>query len=293
MVQCFVEKRTKGYGRDNKPELLYVSRVQSEDCVHPRIMHAHEDYVEILLIRGGEGSFVINGTNYHVRKGDLILLNSGMIHDEYGDAVSHYACGISGIRKENLRTNALIPDNQIPIFHTENLFGAINGMMAQIFYLMCGDIPGAEECSGYLLEALLTQIEKVTDHDIEYITEDSNDRKQLARQIKEYIDQNYMNDMNLQSVSEELHVSRYYLSHIFKEFYGYSPMQYMIRRRIGEAQSLLINTELTVTRIAMTVGYDNPNHFNTIFSKNIGVSPRKYRLLYLSKGKEDLSYTVV
>ncbi len=294
VVQCFVEKKkSKGYYEEKKPELLYVSRVNAEDCVHPRIMHAHKDFIEIILIRDGEGSFMINGTNYHVKKGDLVLLNSNMVHDEYGDEVSHYACAVSGVRKDGMRDNAIIPDDQVPVIPSGKMFGSVNGMMSQMFYMMCGDVPGAEECCTFLLEALLTQVEKIAQHEVQYRKKELTDRAFLALQIKEYIDENYMNDISLGTISEQLHISLYYLAHTFKEFYQYSPMQYVIRRRIGEAQSLLISTNLTVTRIAMMVGCDNPNHFNTIFSKNVGISPRNYRLIYQSRENEDLSYTVV
>ena len=54
-----------------------------------------------------------------------------------------------------------------------------------------------------------------------------------------------------------------------------------MRRRIGEAQTLLITTELPVTRIAAQVGYDNPSHFNAQFSKAVGMSPRTFRKEYV------------
>ena len=294
MVQCFVEqKRHAGFQREKVPGLVYVSRVKAEDCVHPRVMHAHEGFVEILLIREGEGFYTINGKRYQVKKGDMILLNEGTVHDEYGSKVSIYARAVSGISKEGLLKNQIIRESQIPVVHTSETFGAVDGILGQMFYLLCGDLPEAEECCQHLLKALLKQIDCVLDQSLEDVEEPLTDRGILAEQIRDYIDCNYMNDVSLQSMSKELNISLYYLSHIFKEFYGYSPMQYMLRRRIGEAQSFLIGTDLTVTRIAMLVGYDNPNHFNTIFSKNVGISPRNYRMLYQSKEKEELSYTVM
>ncbi|MBS7009881.1 AraC family transcriptional regulator [Anaerostipes sp.] len=292
MVQCFVEQKN-GFQREKTPELLYMSRINAEDCVHPRIMHAHEDFVEILLVRDGEGYYTINGKRYQVKKGDLILLNSGVIHDEYGSKVSNYACAVSNIFKDGLRENAVIRDSQVPVIPAGDSFGVIDGILSQMFYLLCGDLPGAEECCQHLLDALLKQIGCVLRKPLEDEKGFDTDRGILAEQIKDYIDHNYMNDVNLQTISKELNVSLYYLAHTFKEFYGYSPMQYMLRRRIGEAQSLLIGTDLTVTRIAMLVGYGNPNHFNTIFSKNVGISPRNYRILYRDKEKENLSYAVM
>ena len=61
----------------------------------------------------------------------------------------------------------------------------------------------------------------------------------------------------------------------------YSPLQYVLRRRIGEAQTLLITTDLPVTRIAAQVGYDNPSHFNAQFAKAVGMAPRTFRREYV------------
>ena len=94
--------------------------------------------------------------------------------------------------------------------------------------------------------------------------------------------------ITLQSMGEAMHISPYYLSHVFKEMSGYSPVQYLLRRRIGEAQTLLITTELSVTRIAEMVGYDSSSYFNLQFTKNVGMPPNKYRHNYIvSVGEEE------
>ena len=60
-------------------------------------------------------------------------------------------------------------------------------------------------------------------------------------------------------------------------------MQYATRRRIGEAQSLLIYTSMPVTYIAARVGYSNQSHFNSLFSKYVGMSPTQFRKEYAKK----------
>ena len=87
-------------------------------------------------------------------------------------------------------------------------------------------------------------------------------------------------------MGEALNISPYYLSHVFKEMSGYSPMQYLLRRRIGEAQTLLISTDLPVTTIAGMVGYDTQSYFNLQFSKNVGMPPKKYRQNYLVETRQ-------
>lgn len=58
-------------------------------------------------------------------------------------------------------------------------------------------------------------------------------------------------------------------------------MQYAIRLRIGQAQALLAGTNYSITQIAGMVGYDNSSHFNTMFAKYIGMTPGKYRKIFL------------
>ena len=54
-------------------------------------------------------------------------------------------------------------------------------------------------------------------------------------------------------------------------------MQYIMSRRIGKAQSLLISTDYSITDIAFMVGYHDSNYFINIFKKTVGTSPLKYR----------------
>ncbi len=54
-------------------------------------------------------------------------------------------------------------------------------------------------------------------------------------------------------------------------------MHYIVRRRIGEAQLLLVFTKKSITEIASEVGFDNLSHFNVQFKKYVGLSPLAYR----------------
>ena len=60
-------------------------------------------------------------------------------------------------------------------------------------------------------------------------------------------------------------------------------MQYIIRRRMGEAQNLLISTDFSAAQIAAMVGYDSASHFSGIFRKVVGLPPAAYRKKYLEQ----------
>ena len=103
----------------------------------------------------------------------------------------------------------------------------------------------------------------------------------LANRIRQYIGTHFTEQLTLEDIGEALSMSPYHLAHIFKDMTGMSPIHYMIRCRIGEAQNLLISTDYSATQIAAIVGYTNVNHFNAIFAKLVGLPPIRYRRSYL------------
>ena len=76
-VQCFVEKEVKTIFRDsgeNHPKLLYVSEIRPDASTHPRVMHAHEDFVELILICSGSSEYLIHDKKVVIQAGDRQLL---------------------------------------------------------------------------------------------------------------------------------------------------------------------------------------------------------------------------
>ena len=55
------------------------------------------------------------------------------------------------------------------------------------------------------------------------------------------------------------------------------PLEYIARRRIAQAKSLLLNTDTEIGEIGRLVGYEDRNYFSIVFKKLEGVSPRDYR----------------
>ena len=187
-----------------------------------------------------------------------------------------------------LRPNALIPDEAGYVFPTGRYFADMKALFEMMFRNLAAGEPRAELFCSSLMHALLVAVLTVTEGAREAQEMPADAPHILGRRIKDYIDRHYMEPITLQSMGEAMHISPYYLSHVFKEMSGYSPVQYLLRRRIGEAQTLLITTELSVTRIAEMVGYDSSSYFNLQFTKNVGMPPNKYRHNYIvSVGEEE------
>lgn len=285
-VQCFVKKDFQSiFVGENDPKLLYVSEIRPDASTHPRVMHAHKDFVEIILICSGISEYLIHDKKQYIRPGDLIIYNSGVVHDEISGPdieVGSYCVAVGGLHMPGLRENALIPDDAGYIFPTGDSFDELRTICEMMFRSLAAGETRAEAFCHSLMHALLVKALAVTDgKSAADEGEEVEEPHILGLRIKEYIDKYYMEPITLQSMGEALHISPYYLSHVFKQMSGYSPVQYLLRRRIGEAQTLLITTDLPITRIAEMVGYDTQSYFNLQFTKNVGMPPKKFRQNYI------------
>lgn len=99
----------------------------------------------------------------------------------------------------------------------------------------------------------------------------------IVQKCKKYINENYADDISLDSVSNKFFFSPAYFSNIFKSYTGIGFSEYLTNVRIQKAQYLLKNTDYKIYDISEKVGYNDAAYFNRIFKREVGVSPYKFR----------------
>ena len=97
----------------------------------------------------------------------------------------------------------------------------------------------------------------------------------LAAAIR-YINANYSENIDLESLAQNVFVSSCYLSHLFRNEMGTTFSDYLTRVRLEAAKKLLMEGA-SVDKTAEEVGYNDGNYFIKIFKKYVGVTPAKYR----------------
>ncbi|WP_410771958.1 bifunctional transcriptional activator/DNA repair enzyme AdaA [Fontibacillus sp. BL9] len=106
--------------------------------------------------------------------------------------------------------------------------------------------------------------------------------------VAEYIDNHYMEELNLQLLADLAHGSPYHLHRTFKKVNGGTPVEYIQNVRIEQAKSRLLTTSQPVAEIGKQVGLANTPYFITLFKKITGLTPANYRTLYASVPKGEL-----
>jgi AraC family transcriptional regulator len=84
-------------------------------------------------------------------------------------------------------------------------------------------------------------------------------------------------DLPLEEIASAAHLSPFHFARLFKKLTGATPHTYLASLRAARAQTLLAETDLSITEIGARVGYMSSSHFARAFRQTTGISPRAYR----------------
>jgi len=100
------------------------------------------------------------------------------------------------------------------------------------------------------------------------------------RHCQEFIEANLAENITLDELSRTANVSLYHFIRAFKKSAGMTPHQYILDRRVRNAETLLISTSDSVADIAKAVGFLSAGHFSSAFQKILQIAPTAYRRVY-------------
>ena len=95
--------------------------------------------------------------------------------------------------------------------------------------------------------------------------------------VTTYIDEHYIDGLSLDDVAGATGISRYYVSHLFKELLNTTFVGYVNELRLNRAAMLLLTTDTPIIEIAALSGFNNLSNFNRAFKLHFGKTPSAYR----------------
>ena len=107
---------------------------------------------------------------------------------------------------------------------------------------------------------------------------------------RDYIANNYQESFSLIDVANNSFMSPFHFSRIFKENYGETPNEFLIRLRIEKAKQMLITENYSVSEICERVGYMSLGSFSSLFLKHVGMPPTSYRRTLWKLSSEPFRY---
>ena len=251
-------------------------------------MHRHHS-LEINYVLSGRGRYEIGDQVYPVEAGDLFIINDLEYHqavNESGDMLLLVVVFDSELVLSGGEDYALIRAFYEWKSDFNHRIDAHSPMLAHIVPLLLElEKEWKKQQVGYrmVIRALLLQLLAMlyrsfesTEGYAQSIRRFQNGYARMHAAIA-LMDEKFREPLTLEELAQAVHMNRNYFSTLFTQLMGCTVSDYLMRRRLRNAASLLISTDSSIISIAMDSGFRNVSYFNRAFRRQFGLAPGQYR----------------
>lgn len=266
------------------PHIFFVVHaIADKERIYTSEYHAH-DFVEFSIITSGAIHYHIEGEDYLVEQGDIMLFNPGTYHQSTtlpGTVCTELHIGVGNLKIHQGKANYIKTPRDKPILHSykykTEIWQCIQSIEKEQRIRQLG--------YSFMLKAKVMELiallyremdEAFIEESIELTQAGSRDKKKIVQQLIDYMNQSYMEDISLEEMSKTMYLSPVYISKIFKEETGTSPINYLIQIRLQKAKDILEQEVIPIQEVASRVGYTDAYYFSKLFKKYYGMSPSHY-----------------
>ncbi len=262
----------------------------------------YHDYLEVFYVYSGSGTFRAGNRRLVVETGDVVVIGSSAFHS------------VEAAVEQALKVVALyfLPelvyrpgestidfDYLIPFYSNDIEFNpripSRNPVCASVYRRMMTIHHELQLRRNYFAAAVKNQVCEMLVELVRYYWQFSADLKrheELQKQVDrlngalDFLKAHYREPITLGRIADVAYVSPSYFCKLFKRVTGHSFTEYLKRMRVDSAKDLLLNSDLSIGRVAEEVGFESHSYFNRVFKQLSGLSPTEFRAAY---GAKDLT----
>lgn len=241
--------------------------------------HMHS-FTEIFFIFSGEGIFHTNEGDTPIRKGMIIINTPSVPHTEFSSEKHPLSYALFSV--DDLTFTLQNAEQQKTFFFD---FSAQFDFLSQTFNRIEQEYTAK---SPFWQQAILNEFNNfmlflLRNTRLVTLPFDSSAKPNSLSQIHLYLRSRYQENITLDKLSELFFLNKYYIAHAFLKKYGIPIIKFLNTIRCTDAKQLLENTDLSITEIAINVGYNSSSHFTESYKKIIGETPAQTRKKYNEK----------
>jgi AraC-like DNA-binding protein len=262
----------------------------------PFPLHVH-DFHELVLVYSGKATHLTVNGDYDVQSGDFINIKLGQAHG-YKNVRNLVLMNIliksSFFEKDRLGIYSLPayealfsqePEDSMekfPITHFRldyEVFSRVKNLIEAAQTELTEHSDGYRAMVTSFMQELIVLL-------IRSYREKAGSSSGFAAHVTNlvnYVRDNYRSPLNMNTLTSISGMSESHVLRSFKQYLGCSPFQYINRLRLSAATDALIQTDKSITEIALDLGFNDSNYFTRSFRKHLGLSPREYRYKYLKE----------
>ena len=273
------------YSRTKATICQYIAIFEPEEYVLGEVLRV-DDY-HFILFFGNAPIIRINNTEYHVKKGEMLLIEP--FDGIYGVPCNNKTLGKYmhiAVKKEFFREIASEATGEesfvfkcIQENYSNRLLDLIGEFQLELmnYGLSCPQ----------MIRSLSTQIVFQLIRDLH--TQEKNSRGKIRRDNQYinkailFMEENYQTNISIKDICDLIYLSPYHFKRIFKEHTGRTPHRYLMDIRLEKAKELLVTKGHSIEDIARLCGFINSGHFAVAFKRGTKLSPSEYRKAYGQK----------
>lgn len=250
--------------------------------------HWHDD-IELIAVLSGEMEYSVNGEILALKKGQGLLVNAGQMH--FGFSRKKTECDFICILLHPMLLSPLPSFEQdfiLPVIRNQNfpyLFlheetsweRAIYEKALYLYNIRKEKTAPLKILAGFaeIWELLYENISVDKDRNKNNIHE--NQDLNIVKKMAEFINNNYMEKLSLADIAAAGAVGQSKCCKLFARFFFQTPTMYLTQHRLTKSMELLLNTDLPVIEIALSVGFGSASYYTETFRKWIGKTPSEFR----------------
>lgn len=277
-VQRFDVRQTM---RKQSFEIFHYNQMTPEEVtVH------HHDFYEVFFFLGGKVTYRAEGQLYHLRPGDILLINPMVLHQPIiaSDSPDYeriilwvdqaYLERIAG--GDGALSRCFEGAERLRLLHLPSSVQRVE--MTELLGRLVRECYGNEHGSSLYAEGLFLQIMVELNRLALHAgsrTEGEQDAPSLVASLLDYINEHYSENLSLEGLAKRFFISKYHLSHEFSRAIGTGVYRYIMLRRLTAAKQLLSEGE-TPGEVYIRCGFKDYTSFFRAFKAEYGISPKAF-----------------
>lgn len=255
----------------------------SDFTVPPKKIDAHiHKYYEFLRFSEGDAVYIVDGKTFALSPGDIVVTKPDVLHaisfntdSDYSRTFIQFSLNMLSRIPQKLVQNIIkgFP-NGICIIHKDtaekyNLYDFFDEVVTLLNDKNTKNI--------YLAELTVLKFAIAADEAIrdELQSRRSENTNSTLEKIKNYLDENYICELNLNALADEMFVSKYYICHLFKEQIGITVLDYVALKRISAIKELVAR-DINITDAFRKCGFNDYSSFYRAVKKYTGLKPSEF-----------------
>jgi YesN/AraC family two-component response regulator len=248
----------------------------------------HHNIIEIYFLISGQRYYFIGDKAHLVMPRDLVIIPENVEHKVFSAGIGSYQRYILYTDRDFISEN-LKPDVANSLFdilaRNKFVYKIKDPSTIELTFhkmLNLGLENPDTSSKKKVLSSLSTDILLAVEHSISILNASENEQElsyvnKNMLEIAEYINKNHAIKITLDDLAQKFNLSKYYLCKLFKKSIGLTFSEFLNNIRVTEAKNLLENTELSISQIAVKIGYKDAGFFCRVFKNIMGITALKYR----------------